>query len=244
MFPFKRKKRTLDTAPKDEAQGADIGDTLQDLPSTAEEDTYDEPAESAARDSETNSDTDTDNEAETVTSGESVTLLPGSVLQLAEFANSRGSGNMQFMSKKTHEVFELRESHFRLARVWGSVTVARECSPEEYALIALAMDIIENEDDYYMLPGLTDTELDRAIEQFCEDKFSISGKKYSKAPERFLKLLKENDRLDEWKEHTFSLLCTKLERFCEENGIVLEGDTRPEIHEPITDESAPDGDAL
>lgn len=174
-------------------------------------------------------DTEEETSSETPTCEKEVSFRVGSVSELAEFANSRKRDGMQFMSKKTHEVFELRDSHFRLARVWGSVTAARECTPEEYARIMLAMDVIENEGDHYVLPGLTDAELDLAIIHFCEDKFSVSGKKYSKDHDRFIRFLTENDRFDDWKEYTFTQLYSKLEQFCETNGIVFDGDTESTV---------------
>ena len=144
--------------------------------------------------------------------------------QLATFANKRGNGTMQFMTKKTHEVFELRDAHFRIAQVWGTVTMVRECSPDEYARVMMAIELRDNPDDFYMLPGLTEAEVKQAIEDFCEDKFSVNGKKYSKKPERFTKLLAENDMREEWDEYTRALVYDKLEAFCDEKGIVFDFD--------------------
>ena len=155
--------------------------------------------------------------------------------QLAMFANRRGNGTMQFMTKKTHEVFELRDAHFRIAQVWGTVTMARECSPEEYARVMMAIELRDNPDDFYMLPGLTEGEIRQAIEDFCEDKFSVNGKKYSKKPERFTKLLKENDMREEWDDYTRALVYDKLEAFCEEKGVVCDSE------EEIIEESCDDG---
>jgi len=156
--------------------------------------------------------------------------------QLAVFANKRGNGTMQFMTKKTLEVFELREAHFRIAQVWGTVTMARECTPEEYARVMLAIELRDHPDDYYMLPGLTESEIKQAIEDFCEDKFSVSGKKYSKKPERFTKLLKENDMREEWDDYTCALVYDKLEAFCDDKGIVFES-----VCDAVEEESGEDG---
>ncbi|MBR2460204.1 MAG: hypothetical protein IKB34_03125 [Clostridia bacterium] len=142
-----------------------------------------------------------------------------SLEQLATFANKRGNGVMQFMAKDTCEVFELREAHFRIAQVWGTVTMARECSADEYSRVMLAMEIIDHEENYYSLPGLTEKEVCQAIEDFCRDNFSVNGKKFSRKPEKFTKLLKENDRREDWDEYTKSLVYDKLEAFCEKNGI-------------------------
>lgn len=186
---------------------------------------------------EAEADGEISDEAEAVKEPEAkVSFKPESLDQLAEFANKRGNGNMQFMSKSTGEVFELRDAHFRIAQVWGTVTMARECSAEEYARVMLAIDLREHKDDYYLIPGLTESEIRGAIEDFCEDRFSLNGKKYSKKPERFTKFLKENDCREEWDEYTKALVYDKLEVFCEENGITFDG----VIENP--DESAEDND--
>lgn len=151
-----------------------------------------------------------------------VLLKVGSLEELAKFANRRGNGNMQFMTKDTNEVFELRESHFRIAEVLGTVTMARECSAEEYAKVVLATELLADKDAYYTLPGLTEAEVKEAVENFCRDNFSVSGKRYSHSPERFARLLKENDRREEWDEYTLSLVYDKLEVFCDKNGIVFD----------------------
>ena len=148
--------------------------------------------------------------------------------QLAMFANKRGNGTMQFMIKKTHEVFELRDAHFRIAQVWGTVTMARECSPDEYARVMMAIELRDHPEDFYMLPGLTESEVRQAIEDFCEDRFSANGKKYSKKPERFTKLIKENDMRDAWDDYTRALVYDKLEAFCEEKGIIFEDEVKEE----------------
>ena len=153
----------------------------------------------------------------------SVCLKIKDLNQLAMFANKRGNGTMQFMTKKTKEVFELRDAHFRIAQVWGTVTMARECSPEEYARVMLAIDLRDNPDDFYILPGLTEAEIKQAIEDFCQDNFSENGKKYSKKPEKFTKLLKEQDCREAWDDYTQALVYDKLEIFCQENGIEFDG---------------------
>ena len=155
--------------------------------------------------------------------------------QLATFANKRGNGTMQFMTKKTLEVFELRDAHFRIAEVWGTVTMARECSPDEYARVMMAIELRDNPDDFYMLPGLTEGEIRQAIEDFCTDNFSVDGRKYSKKPEKFTKLLKENDMREQWDDYTRALVYDKLEAFCDEKGIVF--DSEEEITEEDNDGS-------
>ncbi len=157
--------------------------------------------------------------------------------QLATFANKRGNGTMQFMTKETHEVFELRDVHFRIAEVWGSVTMARECSADEYARVMMAIELRDNPSDFYMLPGLTEAEVRQAIEDFCEDRFDVNGKKYSKKPEKFTKLIKENDMREEWDDYTRALVYDKLEVFCEEKGIEFGSD------EEITEENGDGSDS-
>ena len=61
------------------------------------------------------------------TEGVTVSARVGSLNSLAEFISLRHPLNLQFMRKDSDEVFELRESHFRLARVFGSVSMYREC---------------------------------------------------------------------------------------------------------------------
>lgn len=165
----------------------------------------------------------------------SVCCKAESLAQLARFANRRGNGTMQFMTKNTQEVFELRDAHFRIAQVWGTVTMARECTPDEYARVMLAIELRDDPDKFYMLPGLTESEIKNAIEDFCEDHFSLNGKKYSKKPERFTKLLKENDMREAWDDYTGALIYDKLEVFCEEHGITFSGS------EEIKEEKSEDG---
>ena len=157
--------------------------------------------------------------------------------QLATFANKRGNGTMQFMTKETHEVFELRDVHFRIAEVWGTVTMARECSADEYARVMMAIELRDNPFGFYMLPGLTEAEVRQAIEDFCEDRFDVNGKKYAKKPEKFTKLIKENDMREEWDDYTRALVYDKLEVFCEEKGIVFGSD------EDITEENGDGSDS-
>ena len=188
-------------------------------------------------DDEEGSEEDAENETAEPAEEANICYKVQNLNQLATFANKRGNGTMQFMTKDTHEVFELRDVHFRIAEVWGTVTMARECSADEYARVMMAIELRDDPANFYMLPGLTETEVRQAIEDFCEDRFEVNGKKYSKKPEKFTKLIKENDMREEWDDYTRALVYDKLEVFCEEKGIVFGFD------EEITEENGDGADS-
>ena len=170
-----------------------------------------------------NEETDEDSKEETVESASSpavtVTVKVSSLNSLAEFVSLRNPVNLQFMRKGTDEVFELREAHLRIAKVWGSVSMSRECSEAEYAKIMLAIELLENPDDFYVLPALTETDLKSAMEKFCEEKYSEKNRRAATNPKKFARLIEENGDKEEWKLFLRELLYKKTEDFCNENGI-------------------------
>lgn len=150
-----------------------------------------------------------------------VTVKAVSLNGLAEFVSMRHTLNLQFMKKDTLEVFELRESHLRIARVWGTVSMSRECSKAEYAKIMLAVELLKSPDDFYVLPALTESDLKKAIGDFCEEKYPEKSKKYSGNPKKFAKIVEVNGDEEEWKLFVKELLYKKTEDFCNENGIIF-----------------------
>jgi len=141
---------------------------------------------------------------------------------LAEFITSKAVGAIQYLNKQTHEAFELREYHFRIAKIWGSVSMAHEYSPVDFAKIALAMEVIEENDKFLVLPSLTESECKQAIIDFCEQKYSENGKKYVSNTQKFAKLVKENNDMEEWRSFNKELVFDKLVDFCDDNNIVFE----------------------
>ena len=148
-----------------------------------------------------------------------VTVDIGSLDDLAEFVNNRAVGALQFMNKETLDAFEIRESHIRMAEVWGSISMARECSPDEYARIMLAAKLIEDPESFYVLPGLTENEVKQAIKNFCSERYGSNGKKYASDFSKFSAFLKEQDDLTEWKAFTKEAVYDKLTEFCKSNNI-------------------------
>ena len=67
---------------------------------------------------------------------------------LAEFVTTKSIGEIQFLNKQTCEAFELREGHLRIAEIWGSVSMAREYSPLEFAKIMQAIEVIKENDKF------------------------------------------------------------------------------------------------
>ncbi len=148
-----------------------------------------------------------------------LTVKISSLDGMADFMNSRRGDGIQLMRRDTFEAFEIRERHLRLARVWGSVSMARECSAEEYAMIMLALEFIQAPEKYYVLP-LPEEKLFKAkIEEFCEQKYNLNGKKYSKATEKFVHLLTENGDVEEWKAFSKELMFDIALEFCDKNGV-------------------------
>ena len=135
------------------------------------------------------------------------------------------------MRKSGNEAFEIRDSHLRIAGIWGSVSMAKEYKPSEYAKIMLALEILENPDDFYILPALTEEEREKAIMDFCSDKYGINGKKYAKNTLKFAKLVKSSGDYDEWLAYTKIAVMSKVDTFCKENGIIFESVTEEDINE-------------
>ncbi len=150
-----------------------------------------------------------------------VTVKVDSLNALAEFVALRHPINLQFMKKESPEVFELREAHLRIARVWGTVSMSRECTAEEYAKIMLAIELLESPDDFYVLPALTESDIKEAMADFCEEKYGVGGRKAAGNPKKFARLVEENGDKEEWKLYVKELLYKKTADFCEENGITF-----------------------
>lgn len=142
--------------------------------------------------------------------------------ELAEFVNSKGAASMQFMRKSNNEVFALREVHLRLAKVWSSVSMARECTPSEYIKIMLASELIDSPEDFYVLPTLSEAEREEAIIGFCAERYGGNGKKYVRNTEKFARLVNDNGDKEEWLAYTKWIITNKVTEFCENNGIVFE----------------------
>lgn len=160
-----------------------------------------------------------------------VTSKVDSLNALAEFVSLRRPLSMQFMKKESPEVFELREAHFRIAKVWGTVSMSRECSAEEYARIMLAIELLENPDAFYVLPALTENDLKDAMADFCEEKYGAKSRKAAGNPKKFARLVEENGDKEEWKLFAKDLLYKKTADFCEENGITFSETDEEETNE-------------
>lgn len=157
--------------------------------------------------------------------------------ELVEHVNGKAIGAIQFLRKENNEVFDLREVYLRIARVWGSVSMAREYTPAEYAKIMLAIHVIESPDDFYVLPVITDEEREKAIIDFCEEKYGGSGKKYARNVDKFAKLVNENGDKEDWLAHTKCIVTEKITEFCEKNGITFDSiEKADEIAEGEADE--------
>jgi len=142
---------------------------------------------------------------------------------LIDYVNGKPIGAIQFMRKENNEAFHLREVYLRIARVWGSVSMAREYTPAEYAKIMLAIELVEDPDKFYVLPMLTDEEREQAIIEFCEEKYGGNGKKYARNTDKFAKVVNANGDKDEWLAYTKSVIAEKVADFCKENGISFDG---------------------
>lgn len=142
-----------------------------------------------------------------------------SVDELVGIISAKPIGAMQFMRKEGLEVFALKEVYLRIAEVWGSVSMAREYTPAEYARIMLAIELLESPDDFYVLPTVTDEERENAIITFCDEKYGGGGKKYARNTERFAKMVRDNGDMEEWLAHSKYILTEKIIEFCERNGI-------------------------
>jgi hypothetical protein len=102
--------------------------------------------------------------------------------------------------------------------------MGREIAPAEYARITLAGEVLNDIDDFYILPSLSDDEMAGAVIGFCDEKYGMNGKKYVKNPEKFIKFLKENGDLDDWKIFVKAATVEKLTEYCAENGIAFAED--------------------
>lgn len=152
-----------------------------------------------------------------------VTTVINSFDELCDYVCKKPIGVVQYMRKDTNEAFNLREAHFRLAAVWGNVSMLREYTERDYAKIALAGEVMENPDSFYILPMLNDDETQAAIKTFCQENYGENGKKYAKHPEKFAEMIKANDKVDEWLEYVKEIVELKLTRFCKKNGIAFDG---------------------
>ena len=227
MFLFGKKKKDepieeeeLETAVVAEENELDLDDDVEVM-------SEDDILQSLSEDDEDNEEDDEDTDEVEAPIPE-VTKTPASFDELADIVSSKKSGAVQYMKKSTGEVFSLREYHFRYANVLGAVSIGREIAPTEYARITLAGEVLENIDAFYILPSLTDEEMIKTIIDFCEEKYGVSGKKYAKNLNKFVKLLKDKDDTDEWKLYLKAATVEKLTEYCAENGITFAEDTDDE----------------
>ena len=109
--------------------------------------------------------------------------------------------------------------------------MSRECSAEEYARIMLAIELLENPDDFYVLPALTENDLRAAMADFCEEKYGAKSRKTAGSPKKFARLVEENGDKEEWKLFVKELLYKKTADFCEENGITFSETDEEETNE-------------
>ena len=151
-----------------------------------------------------------------------VTVKIASYDDLAEFINNRAAGALQFMNKETNEAFEIREAHIRMAGVWGSLSMAKECTPLEYSKVMLAIELTKDPERFYVLPGLTEKEVKKAVNEFCEDRFNVDGRKYASDLSKFSKFLDEEDAVSDWKVFTKEAVYDKVIAFCDNNEIIFD----------------------
>lgn len=142
--------------------------------------------------------------------------------ELCEFINTKPVGYVQYMRKSENEVFQLKEYHLRLAKVWTSSSMYRQYTDKEYARIMLASEVISAPEEFYVLPMFTDSETEAAISTFCDEILGVNGKKYAKSTAKFAKLVSNGGYEEEWKKYTADLMLLKVERFCKKNGITFD----------------------
>lgn len=231
MFLFKRKKKEIENEEAvskkelNEVEETDE-DELAELDALEDDDTSDD--DKIYGEDEEDSDIDEEDEGEEDDQEDKFEDLPDvaakvtSLDMLAEFITSKSVGAIQYFKKQTGEVFELREYHLRIAKVWGSVSMAHEYSPVDFAKIALAMEVIEENENFLVLPSLSESECKQAIIDFCQQKYNENGKKYLSNTQKFAKLVKENDDMEEWRSFNKELVFDKLVDFCDDNGITFD----------------------
>lgn len=210
-------------AESDDSEKFDSEDSVKKITAEFDEDTNGSDEELEGYDEEFDENDTVDGEESTEVEDEApavtVAVKVGSLNSLAEFVSLRHPMNLQFMRKGTNEVFEIRESHLRIARVWGTVSMSRECSATEYAKIMLALELLEDPDGFYVLPALTEGDLKKAITEFCEEKYDGKSKKYANNPKKFMRLVESNGDKEEWELFLKEQLYKKTADFCDENGI-------------------------
>ena len=157
--------------------------------------------------------------AEEIQKEEKVTKLLTSADEMIEFINSKSVGRIQYMRKSDFEAFEIGDAHLRIAEIWGSVSMGREYKPSEYARIMLAAEVRANPENFYILPSLSDEEIEKSILTFCDEHYAVNGKKYLKDRHKFAKVVKENDDEEEWLSFNRTLTAKKVLDFCKENNI-------------------------
>lgn len=238
-FGKKKKKEALDEEVDviEEDKELDTADEVEkelDLEEDVDEVSEDEILDELNSDGQTDEESDEDEDEDIKVD---VVKTVSSLDELVEHVNGKAIGAIQFMRKENNEVFDLREVYLRIARVWGSVSMAREYTPAEYAKIMLAIDVIGAPDDFYVLPVITDEEREKAIIDFCEEKYGGSGKKYARNVDKFAKLVNENGDKEECLAHTKCLVTEKITEFCEKNGITFDSiEKADEIAEGEADE--------
>lgn len=214
---------------KEEPQKEDELDEIEELDEVLDEEVIDEEESEAEGSDEEGFDEEGFDEEDMIEEEEregeeeipDVTIKIKSFDELLDFVTERKASVLQFMNKTTLEAFELRESHIRIAGVWGSVSMSRECSPSEYARIMLACELTEDPDRFYVLPALTEKEAKQAMLDFCKERYNENGKKYLSSPKKFMALVESNGDEEEWKAHIKAANYDKLKDFCKENGIEL-----------------------
>jgi hypothetical protein len=176
----KKKDETIEDAELEITESEDTEDSELDLDEDVEVMSEEDILESLSED---DGEDETDDESEEIPEAVDVTKTPTCFEELADIVASKKSGAIQYMKKSTGEVFSLREYHFRYARVLGAVSMGREIAPTEYARITLAGEVLNDIDDFYILPSLSDDEMAGAVIEFCDVKCGINGKKYIKNPD-------------------------------------------------------------
>ncbi len=222
MFWFKKKKPETEEVAEasnveETAEDIELNKDLEDTENTENTDDASEPEENDGEDDEEDDGGETPPE-----DIPNLSVKIHSLDELTEFINGRRPGVLQFMRKSVPEVFEIREAHIRMARVWGTVSMVRECSPEEYGRIMLALELVQDTDAFYVLPGLTEARMKGLITEFCRDRYAGEEKKYAKNPDKFITLLKENGDTEEWVAFTKEAVWDIANEFCNNNGIVFD----------------------
>ena len=232
MFWFGKRKNKEESAKKDIIEDTEVKEETEDEDELAELDEVDELESEdledvekiygSDEDEDETEDEDDETEKQVYPELPDVSKVITSIDMLAEFVTTKAVGEMQFFNKENHEAFALREAHLRIAKIWGSVSMATEYPPQEFARIMLALEVIGEGEKFLVIPSLTEEEGKQAIIDFCEQKYSVNGKKYVSNVQKFAKLVNENGDMDEWLAYNKELVYDKLVDFCDDNGITFD----------------------